>query len=233
MPIAPVGTYVSSNGTGLTTQAVTTATEGDMVALHALILNGTNTIDSIAGGTADGDGWERAGNFSQGGTGIEIWYATVGSSPGASTITVTWTNSPASTFIGYGAQPFSNGTGAGTTWALDGTGSGQSNGSATTCAYPPKTPAGQDRLYLGYGYGDQFALVAGAAPYTYRIDSIDNCFLFNPDVDALTSPATGATTAQTSHSLGVLMTATGGEPPPSGTPRALFRGAARGRASLF
>lgn len=213
MPISGVGSFTSTSGTALTTKSTTTVNAGDLITFASLCNANTRTISSISGGTADGGGWSPVAAWVNGGTSIEMWRARVGT-PGTATITVTWSASMSGIFIGYGDRSFTAGLGANTVWTVDGTGSGQSNSSATTCAYPPKTPTAGGRLYVGYGFGAAAPLVAGSTPgYTYHIDSIDNCFLWNPTVDVLTSPTSGVTSSQASAAVGALISAS---PPPGG-----------------
>lgn len=210
MAISAVGslTTTSPSGGATTVKSVTTTTAGNLLILYTLVLNGARTITSVAGGTADGGGWTKLGSQNSGAEIIEIWWAKVGT-PGTANITVTWNSSTAGMFLIHGNREFTNGTGASTIWQVDGTGSGQTNASATTAAYPPKTPSAAGRLYVGYagGLGGQPLVSAGGTPagFTFQIDTFDNAFAYNPNVSALVSPATGPGNAQTSYSVGGLL----------------------------
>lgn len=205
MAISAVGTFSSTNGTAITTKSVTTATAGDLIVVFALYLSNTRTITAVTGGTADGSGWSKIASQVDGVTSIEMWWAKVGT-PGTANVTVTYSASMAGIFIGYGDRQFTNGTGASTIWAADGTGSGQINGSATTAAYPSKTPSAAGRLYVGYGVGHSVAMVPGSTSgFTYHIDSTDNCFLWNANVSGAVAPTTGVTSSQASVTIGGLL----------------------------
>lgn len=215
MPISGVGTFHSTSGTGITTKSVTTVNAGDLIVFYTLIAGVALTATALSGGTADAGGWTKRVEFAcSNGDTIGMWTARVGT-PGTADVTVTWSGSPAGAFIGFGDKQWTAGLGAGTVWALDGTATGQNNASATTCAYPTKVPGGSGRLYAGYGVGHSVALVAGSTSgYTYHVDAISNCFAWNPNVAASTTPTTGTTAPQASSAIGMLLTATGSGPVP-------------------
>ena len=211
MALATVGSLATTNPSGgtTTTQEIVSATAGNAVAFYSLVLDAARTITGVTGGGAPGAWSQLATRNSGTGESIEIWWAKI-ETPGTTDATITWSATTAGMFLIHGYRQFTNGTGATTVWAADG-GAGQNNASATTCAYPPMTPSGLDRLYVGYGagLGGQALVSAGGTPAgsVFEIDPFDNCFTYNLNVDALVSPVSGAGASQQSYSVGGLLVA--------------------------
>lgn len=207
MAITATGTFNSTSGTALATQSVTSANAGDLAVLAVLVTSTAASITSIANGTADGGGWSRKLTYlGLTSTTLEVWTARVGT-PGTVNADITW-SSVGGAFVDIGRRCYTAGLGASTVWALDGTASGQDNGATTTCAFPSKTAAGSGELYLGFGFGNNFPLVAGATSgVVYNVTSADNMFLHHVSVSGSLAPVTGTHSSQTSASLGMLLTA--------------------------
>lgn len=206
MAISAVGSLASANGTALTTLSVTSTAAGQMIALATLIISTARTVSSVSG---HGATWlfgtrlvTAAANVT-----IELWYGEV-LTPGTSNVTVTYNSAITGIFAIYDARVFDGGYGARGIWTLDKVGQ-QDNAAATTCAFPTLVPSGVNELYVGHGYGDSVALsgTGGTAGYTMTVDGSDNLYIYNTAISASTSPVSGATSSQSSHSTGALFTA--------------------------
>lgn len=206
MAITAVGSPTTTNGTAITTQSFTSTTAGNLIVFGTLITNSSRTVTAVSG---HGAVWTLGTRLSAAAVGvtIELWIGEV-VTPGTSNITVTWSASVAGVFVAFDSLAFDAGLGANTVWAVDKSG-GQDNASATTCAFPTLVPAGTGELYVGLGFGDAAALNAsgGTAGYTMTLDVSDNLYIYNPSISASTSPVSGTTTAQTSHSIALLISA--------------------------
>ena len=134
--ITPVGTLISSTGTALATLAVTPKTLGDVLVVFAEV-DAATTLSSVSGGGVTT--WTKGVQFAgSSGVDTEIWFGKV-TSTGCFTVTFSWSSSVSGRSVEYGAQEFSAGRGASTTWTLDK--AGTSNGaSSTTVPFPEPHP---------------------------------------------------------------------------------------------
>jgi hypothetical protein len=206
MTIAPVGTLTTSSGSGLTTLGFTSVNDGAVIAIASLIISTARTITGITGHGAtflSGPVLTTAGS----GVSIELWYGKI-TAPQTQDITVTWSSSTAGIFTGYDALEFNAGLGRDTIWSKIEQG-GQDNPSATTVAYPTLGASSSGYLYAGHAYGDMVALdQPGSTPgFTYVQDSADNQYIYNPSISGSVSPTSGVTSAQSSHAIGLVLSA--------------------------
>jgi hypothetical protein len=206
MTIAPVGTLATTQGTGGTTLGFTSVNDGAVIVFSSLIISTARTISSISGHGATflpGPVLTTVGS----GLSIELWYGKI-TAPQTQNLTVTWSASAAGIFTAYDALEFNAGLGRDTIWSKVEQG-GQDNASATTVAYPTLGTGSSGYAYIGHAYGDAVALnQAGATTgFTYVTDSADNQYIYNPSISGSVSPVSGATSAQTSHAIGLVLSA--------------------------
>ncbi len=195
----PVGTFVNSSGTGVTTLAVAPAHVGDCFILVVKASTTTTSVSSVAGGGATG--WRRLSSVMGTTADVEEWLGTI-TSTGSSTVTVSFSASVASVLVELSAQEFSSGLGTSTVWTED-TGAGQNNTSSTTVAFPTLATAASAELYVGYARVDQTG-AAGATPgFTYDITSLANIFCYDPDVTGAVAPTASQAPAGTSQAVGL------------------------------
>lgn len=142
----------------------------------------------------------------------------------AQTQTVTYSASNSALYTGLSViGEFTNGTGASTTWALDGSQSGgQTNASAASIIYPTRTATAAGELYVGVGdVGSGGVANTTGTPAGYTFLSTPSAT--QPAVYAVLAAAgsTGTVTqtkaaAQITASYSVLVTATGPAVAPTG-----------------
>jgi len=208
----PAGAITSAHGVALTTLAVSPQTVGDVLLVFAELSTTTATVSSISGGGVTT--WTKGVQFSGSGTtDEEIWYGQV-TTTGASTVTFTWSSALTTQTAEYGAQEFTAGWGAGTAWALDTSGT-LNNPSSTTVSFPALTPTGSSELYFGYAVPASTASAGTTPGFTYALTTLGNVTAFDPDVSGSASPAAPQSPANSSSSIGVLLRASDGAPPPA------------------
>ena len=210
----PVGTLVSMQGAGITTLAVSPQAPGDVLVVFAEVGATTPTVSTISGGGVTT--WTKAVQFEgSGGTDEEVWYGPV-TTTGASTVSFTWSSPITADTVEYGAQEFGAGLGASTAWTLDKTGT-LDNTSSTTVSFPSLTPSGGTELYFGYAVPGTTASVGTTSGFTYALTASGNVAAFDPDVSGAASPTATEAPAGISSSIGVLLGASNGSPPPAPT----------------
>jgi hypothetical protein len=207
MAIAAAGVFTSAANTGVVSVAHTSITVGNCVMVAFLTGATTLQVTAVSGGNATG--WVRvAGPYAVHGNNLEMWNGVV-NAVGAQTITATYTGA-VTVYSELDCMEFTNGTGAGTTWARDGT---QQAGfitsvASTTLTYPTLVPSGSGELYYGHGFGNTGGAITGTtAGYVSNIDAATDQTIYNVNVSASTSP-TATLPSQTTGSQGVLMIAT-------------------------
>lgn len=138
----------------------------------------------------------------------EIWYGKV-TTPGTSTITVTWSGSVSGDVTEYSAQEFSSSAGSGTTWAVDHPGT-LNNSSSSTVTYPSLSPSGSAELYLGFSVVANYGASGSTSGFTYALTSTDNVVTYDTNASSPSAyqPTATQSPAEVSSSLGALFTAT-------------------------
>jgi subtilase family serine protease len=165
---------------------------------------GTLSVTSVSGGgvTTWTKGVAFVGSI---GAEEEIWFGKV-TATGASTVTFTWSASTAGHTMEYGAQEFSAGLGAGTTWALDK--SGTLNGaSSTSVPFPTLTASRAGELHFGYSTIANNAVATSSGGFTYVPTNEANLAAYDPNVSGAVSPAGTQSPAGTSSAVAGLLVA--------------------------
>src|SRR5437763_3209798 len=143
--ISSVGKTSNAAGPGLTTLGVTASTAGDAWIAVVKISSSTTGVSSVAGGGAQR--WSRLKAYQDGGHDTELWLGTI-TSPGSSTMKVTYTADLRGADTDLVAQEFTTGLGAATSWMAD-VASGQTNTTSTIVSFPSLTPTHTSELYIG------------------------------------------------------------------------------------
>jgi RHS repeat-associated protein len=144
-PITAVGPTGDHTGPA-TSVPVSPQAKGDVLVLSIQAGSSSDPQPNITamsgGGVAS---WSKAAQWAptpQTDADLEIWWGVV-TSPGSSTVSVSWTSVPQGDEVL--SQEFS--AGAGATWSLDKAGDGSS--SSSTITYPSLSPSGVSELYVG------------------------------------------------------------------------------------
>jgi hypothetical protein len=211
--ISPVGGLTSAAGSGVTKLSVAPHSAGNAFVAVVKVSSSTTTVTALSGGGVTT--WTKLEAFKDASHDNELWLGTV-TTPGSSTITVTFSATVTSNDIDLNAQELTTGGGTSTSWSKD-TAGGQTNPSSTTVAFPSLTPTHTPELYIGYARGGG-NLSAGTTPgYTYATTADANVITYNPAVTATTAPTASVSPAVTSTSIGALITATTSTQPTSPT----------------
>lgn len=170
--------------------------------------------------------WDHVGTFSSasgGGTAetIDFWVGVV-TTTGAQTLTLTGTASIASLQASAIWQQFTvSGVAANTSWVAE-LAATVSNSASTNITYPTLTPAGANRLYLGFAEPNGTPNTTGAtAGYTAQVDTnvVANRgqLITNPTLTSgvAESPVGTQTTSATSIACAVLLVATNPDTTPA------------------
>jgi hypothetical protein len=160
------------------------------------------TVSTVSGGGVSS--WTRLKSYSSGGEDDELWLGTV-SSPGASTISITYSGSVSSTWVELSAQEFSSGLGTSTTWALDN--AGVVSGSSTSLSFPSLTPAGSKELYFGYCDLANTASAGSTTGFTYVGTAAGDLVAYNPNVSSTVAPTASQSPSGGYASVAALVTA--------------------------
>jgi hypothetical protein len=202
--ISAVGTLTSTQGSAITTLAVTPQNLGDVLVVFAQVGSTTPKVSSIAGGGVAT--WTKGQQFAGSvGADEEIWFGKV-TTTGASTITFTWSSSITGHTAEYGAQEFSAGLGASTVWALDKSGT-LNNASSTAVSFPSLTPAGSGELYFGYAVPANTASAGTTSGFSYATTAEANVTTSDTNVSGAVTPAAAQSPAGISSAIGVLLSA--------------------------
>ncbi len=202
--ITAVGSFTSTEGSALTTLAVSPQNLGDVLVVFAQVGSTTPKVSSISGGGVATwtKGVQLAGSV---GADEEIWFGKV-TTTGTSTITFTWSSSISGHTAEYGAQEYSAGLGSTTTWALDKTGT-LNNASSTSVGFPSLTPSASGELYFGYAVPANTASAGTTPGFTYSVTAEANVTTSDTAVSSTVTPAALQSPAGTSSSIGVLLSA--------------------------
>lgn len=182
---------------------VLTLTDGNNVAATAVSGGGCNASGSGLDGA-----WQRiAGPFSSASpANTEMWMGKV-ITPGASTITITSTDTTQT--IRLNCKEFNSTGGLGTVWTQDGAGGTKTNTASTTVTFPTLTPGGINRLYVGFGFNGT-GLTTGSTPAgtTVELDLGSNPYLYSPSVaNSAQTPTSQQSGSATSAVIGALIKA--------------------------
>lgn len=223
--ITPVGTASHAVGSGLTTLSVTPSAVGDCLVFATIVGSGLVSVASVAGGGVTT--WTRlTGPYVDTPESLtfDLWLGTVTAS-GAATITVTGSGSLAGKNIWLLSQQFTGG-GAGTVWAVDGAqAGGLTNASSAAVTYPPLTPGGASRCYVGRAFvANSGSLTGQTAGYTLQNDASTNPFIYNTSVSTAQAPASVQSPAGISGGVGALITASSPAVTVFDRPRAVLGG---------
>jgi hypothetical protein len=199
MAVTAVGSLATTNGTGNVTFSVTTTTIGNCVILGVRTNSISLTVSSISG---SGVTWSSLGSgFVSSGRGrtYEIWLGLVTSVVSGATHTVTWSGDPSAKTQSYSPQEFTNGSGAATTWALDGAqyAGREDNTTSTTINWPTLTSGGLNRVYFGKGSQTSGTPTGAGSPagFVYSANTDMWCYGFVNAGSISPTSVCGSTTA--------------------------------------
>ncbi len=201
--ISAVGSLADTEGTGVSSLSVSPEAVGDALVLTLKVSSATATATSVSGGGVTT--WTKVTSFADNAShDLEIWLGTV-TSAGSSQISVSYSSSVSSDSVELTAQEFTAGLGSATSWLVDQAG-GQNNASSTTVASPPLTPTGTGELYVGYSRSPGQVLAGTTSGFTYDPTALGNMFLYDPDVSGAVAPTSAQSPADTSSTVGTLIT---------------------------
>jgi len=172
-----------ATGTSLKTLAVSPAHLGGLMVFSTTYLSSASLTGLSGGGCpASGSGlpgaWQRiAGPLTNSSSAkIELWMGRV-TSVGAATITMTIGTTGATTRLNC-KEFYTSASGTVTAWSVDGA-AGSRNGTGTTDLFPSLTPAGANRLYVGFGTNGGAANVGSqTSGYSLELDPGSNPFIY-------------------------------------------------------
>jgi hypothetical protein len=198
----------SNSGNSITTLADSPASKGNLLVLYSNAANGV-TISGISGGGVTN--WTKVTSNSASSTGQgnnEMWRGVV-TTPGAGTITVTYSASAGSNEIV--AQEFSMGSSSGT-WAVDTSGTAINSGAQTTINYPSLTATNSAELYTGYAWSQNTMSAGTTAGFTYVGTSGGKYLAYNTNVASgiLTQPTATQSIAGNYNSIAAFIAAYAG-----------------------
>jgi RHS repeat-associated protein len=198
--ISAVGSIAQSLAYGDSTLAVDPQHVGDALVL-GISVNANDPVSSVSGGGATWKFLARETGSLLGNT--ELWLGTV-TSTGSSTITVSYTTSIGSTYVGIAAQEFTDGTGASTTWSEDTSGT-LNNNSTSTVTLPTLTASSSGELYVGLAFTGAAVTAGSTAGFTY--DPISSgLYAFNTNMSGTVTP-TATMSSSYYGSVGVTLAA--------------------------
>ncbi len=237
MAITAVGTIKGAVGTATSSFSLTPTTVGNCFPLAIAVYSPATaiTVTSVTGG---GCTWAFCGRYQDTASlsRREMWLGTVTSAGSASTVTVVYSGSVSGDSIELDCQEFTNGTGAGTTWALDGAVAGTSNTASTSATFPTLTPTAAGEIYFAHWFTSSSTINSTpTSGYSTQKDAFTDGILYNPSCTASAQSPTGAIgTSNVSYTIAMLVAVT----PPGGgggvTAEKVIPGnKARFRASLY
>ncbi len=203
----------SKAGNGTTTLSVSPQHVGDLMTLAIKICSPTVSVSSVSGGGVTS--WTKAvGPYTAyKDTELEIFTGVV-STKGSSTITVTFSASVRSVYVGLAAREFSGSAGTSTTWALD-TGAGIANASSSTVTFPKLTPSTTGELYFGYAALANTGSAGTTPGFTYATTVDADLVTYDTGVMGTVQPSARQSPAGVSGAVAILVGATGPVPAPS------------------
>lgn len=210
--VTAVGTAAFASGTGTTTLAVNPTAVGDLLVLGTRLDTTSNAVASVSGGGVTE--WIHVIQpFAGSSKTFDLWMGVVTAS-GSSTITITGNSSLAAVGVSMFAQQFHSSAGSGTSWSIDATGTGRTNGSSTSVTFPTVVPSGSGgRAYIGLGWTTNTAQTTGATSgYTVQVAGTNNMFVYNPNVSTSQSPVATQNTAGASTTIGFVVNAATANP---------------------
>ena len=210
MAISAVGALAQTSSDVVeTTLAVSPTAAGSALVLAVRVFSGAETVTSVSGGGVGA--WARVAGptvdtYPEANSSREIWLGEVTSS-GASTITVTYSATPA-VLTELMAQEFSSTLGVGATWArVDAQAGLLDNTSTAAPLFPGLTASAAGQLYFGHMTFEQAAGNGNTTGFTYVDAPHDNKVIYNANVSAgAVQPSAVQTPASTAHAIAVLIT---------------------------
>lgn len=234
MAITAVGTIQGTVGTAITTFSLTPTTVGNCFPLAiAIYQSAAITVTSVTGG---GCTWAFAGRYADTGNNSkrEMWIGTATSAGSASTVTVVYSGSVTGDPIEFDCQEFTNGTGAGTTWTLDGAVAGLTNTASTSATFPTLTPSAAGEIYFAHWFTSSSTINSSpTSGYSTQADLFTDGILYNPSCSGSAQSPTGTisvSNASFTIAMLVAVTAPGGSVTLEKTPP---RNKARYRAATW
>jgi hypothetical protein len=209
--ITAVGTIKGINGTAVSSFSITPTTVGNCFPLAVAVYGagGTITVSSVSGG---GCTWAFAGRYNDtgGNSQCEMWIGTVTTAGSPATVTVTYSASVAGDSIELDCQEFTNGTGAGTTWTLDGAVAGTTNTASTSATFPTLTPSAAGELYFAHWFTSSSTINSSpTSGYSTQKDAFTDGILYNPACSASAQSPTGTiSVSNASFTIAMLVIAT-------------------------
>ncbi len=190
------GFPVSNEAQGLTSLNVTTQTAGDLVIFQSQIHSTSISVTGVASSTTAGTTgtWHLAERYVDTTNNViteEVWWAVVGT-PGAMTITATYSASVGSIFPELVADSFT--TSGASTWNLV-TGGGNAGTNTSGINFPSiaSDPVDASQVYWGY-VESTYTATAGTTPnFTYKPTSQGNLTTFDDQLASNTAYAPNAT----------------------------------------
>jgi RHS repeat-associated protein len=181
--ISAVGSLQQTVGVGTSTLSVSPVHIGDALVLGVAI-NSSATVTSVTGGGAT---WQHLG-IDTGSTfgNTDLWLGTV-TATGSSTITVNFSTSISSVYIGLSAQEYLSSTGASTVWSKDTSGGLNGTTSSTTVAFPSLNASASGELYVGVSFDGSTGTAGTNSGFTYDKPSW-GFYIFNTSVSGVVSP---------------------------------------------
>lgn len=189
MTVTGVGSTISGSGAGVgttTTASVTPASIHNLLVAASEVNSASLTATVSGGGAVD---WQRIGavyNDTFFLTNFEIWCGRV-VTPGAATVTWTWSGSVAGTNYGTWLREFTSDVPV--VWDAD-VSAGQTNGvTGTTVTFPTLAPTiGVPSLYVGAMYHTGTGTAGSTTGFTYNVNVAAGSLAFNPNVAASVAP---------------------------------------------
>lgn len=209
MAITAVGTIKGINGTGSSSFSLTPTTVGNCFPLAVVLFTGTAiTVSTISGG---GCTWTFAGRYADtgGNSRRELWIGTV-TATGTSTVTLTYSASVSGLTVELDCQEFTNGTGAGTAWTLDGAVAGLTNTASTSATFPTLTPAAAGELYFAHWFTTSSTINSSpTSGYSTQKDAFTDGILYNPACTGSAQSPTGTiSVSNASYTIAMLVAVT-------------------------
>lgn len=213
MAITAVGTIEGNAGTALTSFSMAPTSVGNCFPLAIAVYTGSAlTVTGVSGGNCT---WAFCGRYADtgGSSKREMWLGTA-TATGTATCTITYSASVAGNPVELDAQEFTNGTGAGTTWALDGAVAGTTNTASTSCTFPSLTPTAAGEIYFAHWFTSSSHLTTSpTSGYVVAQDPFTDGILYNPSCTGSTQSPTGTiASSNASSTIAMLVAVT----PPGG-----------------
>ncbi|HEY2003645.1 MAG TPA: hypothetical protein VGH44_00845 [Candidatus Saccharimonadia bacterium] len=189
----------TTNGMNQATVAVAPSIVGDLM---TLAIGTSATAISVTGVSGGGvSGWHHV--VSHLGTGfVDLWEGSV-TTTGASTVTITYSATPANN-VDLDVEEYSAGVGTNGNWVVTASNT-ISNSSSTTLTFPSVVATWNNSLYVGYVRTSSLASAGSTSGFSYHITSSTNVVADDPSAMAGLAYAPSATSSGSGTSDGVAM----------------------------